>query len=167
MGSLRIRLSGSVSLLDKLLVVTDLMLYSRGLHFALFVWACVDTHKLRKSRVDDRAGRMAQAMIAEMTSRGVFPGAPMPQQPYHNYQYSPLQPAGMNPMPSYYAPVPAQQANTNSVSSYYNPEKPEATNTASYHPLASGQHAWPMSPQPQVLEHQAPSSQTAAHSSNQ
>ncbi|MCJ1382659.1 hypothetical protein MMC17_005772 [Xylographa soralifera] len=43
------------------------------LHFALFVWACVDTHKRRSGNLDKRAQRLAQNIIAEMTERGVLP----------------------------------------------------------------------------------------------
>ncbi|MCJ1387276.1 hypothetical protein MMC18_000116 [Xylographa bjoerkii] len=43
------------------------------LHFALFVWACIDTHQRRSGKLDKRAHRIAQNIIAEMTERGVLP----------------------------------------------------------------------------------------------
>ncbi|MCJ1432156.1 hypothetical protein MMC27_001512 [Xylographa pallens] len=43
------------------------------LHFALFVWACVDTHKRRSGKLDKRAQKIAQNIIAEMVERGVLP----------------------------------------------------------------------------------------------
>ncbi|MCJ1244084.1 hypothetical protein MMC30_001282 [Trapelia coarctata] len=48
------------------------------LHFILFVWACVDTNTRRRTHVNDRATKIAQTMIAEMTARGVLPA---PQRP--------------------------------------------------------------------------------------
>jgi len=43
------------------------------LHFILFVRACIDTHKRRSGKLDKRAQRIAQNIVAEMTERGVLP----------------------------------------------------------------------------------------------
>ncbi|MCJ1313542.1 hypothetical protein MMC25_007221 [Agyrium rufum] len=43
------------------------------LHFTLFVWACVDTHRRNADKVDRRATVIAQTMIAEMAERGIIP----------------------------------------------------------------------------------------------
>ncbi|MCJ1401000.1 hypothetical protein MMC11_004212 [Xylographa trunciseda] len=50
------------------------------LHFTLFVWACVDTHRRRSRKLDKRAHKIAQNIIAEMTQRGTLP------QPYERQQ---------------------------------------------------------------------------------
>ncbi|MCJ1479509.1 hypothetical protein MMC13_008195 [Lambiella insularis] len=50
------------------------------LHFTLFVWACVDTHNRRGRKVDKRATKLAQSMIAEMTERGILPAPQHRQQ---------------------------------------------------------------------------------------
>jgi len=56
-----------------MLEYSHMLILGRLLHFILFVWACVDTNTRRKSHVNDRATKIAQTMIAEMTARGVLP----------------------------------------------------------------------------------------------
>lgn len=66
------------------------------MHFTLFVWACVDTHRRNSSKKGDQAQVIAQAIIQDMQERGlvtIHGSGPMHQQRY------PMQPAPMPPAP--------------------------------------------------------------------
>ena len=80
--------------------VTNSNFPCRIIHFTLFIFACIDTHRRRRNKTDVRANKIAQDIIAEMTQRGVLP-APQhqQQQPLPQQQYQP-QPQQKYPTPA-------------------------------------------------------------------
>ncbi|KAF2472420.1 uncharacterized protein BDR25DRAFT_302613 [Lindgomyces ingoldianus] len=110
------------------------------LHLALFIWACVDTHRRNSRKVSKEAEKLAANIVMSMVRSGAVvqnPGTspqafPYPQQPYPTFTGTPtapgpapiLQPASTGtvrspgsapvpPAPVPPAPVPPPQAVTN------------------------------------------------------
>jgi hypothetical protein len=81
------------------------------LHFALFVWACVDCHRHNRSKVSKDAEKIAATIVQTMISNGAVipppgqahmrPGAPWGQQPMGYYQL-PQQQGQAYPMTAMY-----------------------------------------------------------------
>jgi hypothetical protein len=81
------------------------------LHFALFVWACVDCHRYNRSKVTKDAEKIAASIVQTMISNGAVipppgqahmrPAAPWGQQPMGYYQL-PQQQGQAYPMTSMY-----------------------------------------------------------------
>ena len=84
------------------------------LHFALFVWACVDTHRHRRSKVGKDAEKLAADIVQKMITNGAV--VPPPGQAHMRpamgqgmYYQLPSQPQGYPMQPMYMPQGPGQQ----------------------------------------------------------
>jgi hypothetical protein len=83
------------------------------LHFALFVWACVDTHRYNRSKISKDAEKLAAGIVQTMITNGAV--VPPPGQAYMRppmgqgmYYQLPPQQQGYSMQPMYMQPGPDQ-----------------------------------------------------------
>jgi hypothetical protein len=84
------------------------------LHFALFVWACVDTHRYNRSKVSKDAEKLAAGIVQTMITNGAVVPPPgqaymRPQMGQSTYYQLPPQQQGYPMQPTYMPQGPGQQ----------------------------------------------------------
>jgi hypothetical protein len=128
------------------------------LHFMLFVWACVDTHRRNKRKTNVDAEKLAADIIGRMVREGAIVNPPgQAYQMQGRYQQLPNQPQGQYQSQQWHA---GQNSAPNAYTVHQGPPPMMQQQQQQQQPVMRGALPTPSrstAPIPQITEHYAPS----------